>query len=213
MTLAYPIPAKEERAEILVLNSRFIASLAPAFSVEDARMYVGKIRNEFPDAAHHVPAFLIGYGASVTAHGSDDGEPAGTAGRPVLTVLQGSGFGDVVLVVTRYFGGTKLGTGGLVRAYTEAAKQVLAITRKAKRETVHTCLLALPYSLFERVRLLINHHGGEILSENFAEEVTLEYRFPVNRLEDFDHALSEYSNGKLHSVIIETGEMVVPIGE
>ncbi len=109
-------------------NSRFIAHLAPAASVEEAKAFIDQIRAEYADATHNVPAYVIGYGASVTAHCNDDGEPAGTAGRPILAVLQGSGLGDVVLVVTRYFGGTKLGTGGLVRAYTEAAQAVLAVT-------------------------------------------------------------------------------------
>ena len=213
MASSYPVPAGEARSEILVQNSRFIASLAPAFSVEEARNFVAKIRNEYSDASHHVPAFLIGCGASVTAHCSDDGEPSGTAGRPVLTVLQGSGFGDVVLVVTRYFGGTKLGTGGLVRAYTEAAKQVLAVTRRAQRVLAHTCMLVLPYGLYQRTKLLISKQGGEILGESFAEQVTVEYRFRIDLLENFDLALSELSNGKLRSEIIETGEIILPFVE
>lgn len=213
MTLVYPIPAKEVRAEILVMNSRFIASLAPVFSVEEARGFISQVREKYPDASHHVPAFLIGFGASVTAHCSDDGEPSGTAGRPALAVLQGSGLGDVVLVVTRYFGGTKLGTGGLVRAYTEAAQQAVALSTRAQKAMAHTCMLVLPYALFERVRLLIHHLGGEILGESFAEEVTLEYRFQVDRLETFDRAIKELSNGKLHSIIIETRQIIMPFGE
>ncbi|MFN2242462.1 MAG: IMPACT family protein, partial [Anaerolineae bacterium] len=113
----YPIPARETRTEIQVLNSRFIATAAPVFSVEEAKAFVTRIRDEFADATHNVPAYLVGYGASVVAHCTDDGEPSGTAGRPALAVLRGSGLGDVAVVVTRYFGGTKLGTGGLVRAY------------------------------------------------------------------------------------------------
>ena len=123
----YPIPARRTRTEIEVLRSRFIATAAPVFSVDEARDFVNSVKDEFADASHNVPAFLVGYGPSVTAHCSDDGEPSGTAGRPALAVLQGSGLGDIAVVVTRYFGGTKLGTGGLVRAYGDAVKAVLAI--------------------------------------------------------------------------------------
>ncbi len=121
----YRIPARRTRTEIVVVNSRFITTAQPAFSVDEAKAFIQEMKNEFADASHNVPAFLIGYGASVTAHCSDDGEPSGTAGRPALAVLQGSDLGDIVVVVTRYFGGTKLGTGGLVRAYTDAVKSVL----------------------------------------------------------------------------------------
>ena len=110
------VPAYEIRRETLVANSKFITTIAPARSVEEARILINKVQKEFPDASHHVTAFIIGYGVSQTAHCSDAGEPAGSAGRPTLAVLQGSGLGDVVVVISRYFGGTKLGVGGLVRA-------------------------------------------------------------------------------------------------
>ena len=105
----YPVPLRETRRELIVVNSRFIATLAPVFSVEQAKAFVARIRQEFADATHNVPAYLVGNGASVIEHCSDDGEPSGTAGRPALTVLKGSGLGDSAVVVTRYFGGIKLG--------------------------------------------------------------------------------------------------------
>ncbi len=106
MDTRYLIPAKQTRIEIIVVNSRFIATAAPVFSVEQAKAFIAKMRREFADASHNVPVFLVGHGRSVTAHCSDDGEPSGTAGRPALAVLQGSGLGDIAVVVTRYFGGT-----------------------------------------------------------------------------------------------------------
>lgn len=209
----YPIPAGEARAEIVVVNSRFIATAAPAFSVEEARAFIARIRAEFPDASHNVPAFLIGYGASVTAHCTDDGEPAGTAGRPALTVLQGSGLGDVVVVVTRYFGGTKLGTGGLVQAYTEAVKAVLEVLPRAEKIPTHTVMLACEYPLFERVRLLIQEHGGQTLDEDFGADVTITARFATWRLPPFQDALREISRGALQAEIIETNpETIMPLG-
>ena len=140
----YPIPAEETRTEIQVLNSRFIATAAPVLSVDEAKAFVARIRQEFADASHNVPAYLVGYGASVVAHCTDDGEPSGTAGRPALAVLRGSGLGDVAVVVTRYFGGTKLGTGGLVRAYSDAVRAVLEVLPRAEKVPTHTVLVAAP---------------------------------------------------------------------
>lgn len=208
----YPIPAKEARAEIVVVNSRFIATAAPAFSVDEARAFVARIRAEFADASHNVPAFLIGYGASVTAHCTDDGEPSGTAGRPALAVLQGSGLGDIVVVVTRYFGGTKLGTGGLVHAYGAAVKAVLAVLQRAEKIPTYTVMLACDYSLFERVRLLVEAHHGQNLDEDFAVDVTLTLRFATWHFETFQSALRELSRGALQAEIIESNpETIMPV--
>jgi len=205
----YPIPARETRTEILVINSRFIATAAPVFSVEEARDFVARIRAEFSDASHNVPAYLVGHGASVIAHCHDDGEPSGTAGRPALAVLQGSGLGDVAVVVTRYFGGTKLGTGGLVRAYSDAVRAVLEILPRAEKVPTHTMLVASPYPFFERVRLAVEAHHGEILDEEFATDVTVTARFPVEQVYGFQAALQEMSNGTLEAIIVQTDEATI----
>lgn len=203
-TKRYPIPAEETRATLVVENSRFIATIAPAFSVEEARAFIARIRAEFSDASHHVPAFLIGHGASVIAHSSDAGEPAGTAGRPALAVLQGSGLGDVVVVVTRYFGGIKLGAGGLVRAYSGAVKEVLAIVPRAEKVPTHTVMLAFPYAYFERIRLLVARHHGRILDEDFAVDITITALFTIESLPGFQSELSELTRGEIQAEIIET---------
>ena len=210
----YPIPASQTRIEMRVKNSRFLATIAPVFSVPGAREFVARIGEEFADATHNVPAYVVGYGPTVTAHCSDDGEPAGTAGRPVLAVLQGSGLGDAAIVVTRYFGGTKLGTGGLVRAYGDAARAVLAAVPRAEKVPTYTVLFAVPYSLFEQVRLLVQAHGGQILDETFAADVTVTARFAVERFPRFQTALSELSNGALQAEIVETNEdTILPANE
>jgi len=198
------LPSGERHTEIQVVNSRFIASIAPVFSVEAAREFITKIRAAHPEANHHVPAFIIGHGASITEHCSDDGEPQGTAGRPALAVLKGSGLGDVVVVVTRYFGGTKLGTGGLVRAYTDAVKAVLAGLPLAEKIAVHTALLVLPYPLFDRVRQLVAAHDGRIMNEDFAGDITLTLQFNTEQFPAFQDALRELSSGTLQAEIIET---------
>ncbi len=208
---SYPIPAEVTRHETQVLNSRFIATLSPAFSVEEARAFIAAIRREFPDATHHVPAYIIGYGDSVITHCSDDGEPAGTAGRPALTALTGSGLGDVVVVVTRYFGGTKLGTGGLVRAYTAAVQRVVALTPRAERLLTHIVRIVAPYSWYERLQQLIHAHLGVVMDQEFAAEVTLTARFAVEKYPAFGVALQEASHGGLVAEILNTEMAILPI--
>ena len=207
----YPVPAKEIRREIVIGGSRFIATLAPVFSVEEAKAFIARMRSEFDDATHNVPAYLIGGGNSVTAHASDDGEPSGTAGRPILAVLRGSGLGDVAVVVTRYFGGTKLGTGGLVRAYTQATQAVVTDIPRAQKVMAYTTLLAAPYPLLERIRLLVEAADGEILDEDFTADVTMTLRFQVEKFDAFENGLQELSAGKLSVEIIETGEILLKL--
>ncbi|MBP7999074.1 MAG: YigZ family protein [Chloroflexi bacterium] len=209
MTKRYPIPAQETRAEIEVLKSRFVAAAAPAFTVEEAKLFIQRIKTEFSDASHNVPAFLVGFGSSVVAHCHDDGEPSGTAGRPMLAVLQGSGLGDICVVVTRYFGGIKLGTGGLVRAYGDAVKAVLAILPRAEKVPTHTVMLVYPYTYIERIRLLVAEHHGQILEEDFAGDVTLTAQFITEDYPPFQETLREMSHGSLTAEIVVTDEATI----
>jgi uncharacterized YigZ family protein len=197
------IPGGEARAEIEIDRSRFIACAAPAFSVEEAREFIHRIKMEFPGASHHVPAFLIGSGAGVTAHCSDDGEPSGTAGRPALVVLQGSGLGDVVVVVTRYFGGIKLGTGGLVRAYTGAVQAVLRVLPLAEKVATDKVMLAFAYTFLERIRLLIEEHDGELLEEEYAADITITARFREVQTRMFVDDIKNLTRGKVETIILE----------
>ena len=211
MSKPYLVPLTEIRREQMVVNSRFIATLAPAFSIDEARAFMKRIREEFADASHNVPVYIIGGGNTVTEYFSDDGEPSGTSGKPALTVLRGSGLGDAVLVITRYFGGTLLGTGGLVKAYTEAAQSVVNAVGRGKRQPVHVALLAIPYNLLERIRLFVPQYHGEIQSEDFAADITLTICLPVDSFDAFQNDLRELSAGKLKAEIVETSDMVVPI--
>jgi uncharacterized YigZ family protein len=203
------IPAEETRTEIRVSNSRFIATGAPVFSVDEAKMFLARLRAEFPDATHNVPAYLIGHGRTTIAHCHDDGEPSGTAGRPILAVLQGSGLGDIAIVVTRYFGGTKLGTGGLVRAYSDAAKAVLAVTPLAEKVATSTVMVAIPYALYERLLLLIEACNGSILDESFAAEITLTVRLSQEIFRQFEKALEELSHGQIEAMVVELSESTI----
>jgi uncharacterized YigZ family protein len=212
--ISYLVPARETRVEIRVVNSRFIATAAPALTVEEARAFIERIKDEFADASHNVSAYLIGHGNAVIAHATDDGEPSGTAGRPALAVLRGSDLGDVVVVVTRYFGGTKLGTGGLVRAYGDAVREVLAVLPRAIRVATVVVRFTIPYALFERARLLVGAHQGEVLEEAFGVEVQVTARFAETRFRAFADALSELSAGTVRPVAIEhCGDTIVTVGK
>ncbi len=189
------IPAGPARTEIRSSNSRFIASAAPSATVEAARAFIAGIRAEMPDASHHVYAYIIGHGATTTLSMTDDGEPPGTAGRPAMAVLKGSGLGDVVLVITRYFGGTLLGTGGLVRAYGDAAKAVLAILPRAEKIDRRALSITLPYAAYEPARRLIAAHAGSILDENFAADVSLRVSLPLAEVAAFAAELAEATAG------------------
>lgn len=205
----YLIPLTEIRRELVVVNSRFIATLAPVFSTDEARAFISRIKKEFSDASHNVPAYIIGGGNTVTEYFSDDGEPAGTSGRPALTVLRGSGMGDVAVVVTRYFGGTLLGTGGLVKAYTESTQLVVNAVERGRRVPVHVAMAAIPYHLLERVRLMVTRNQGEVLGEDYAADITVTLQFPIDSFDGFQKELRELSAGKLQAEVIESSEKIV----
>jgi uncharacterized YigZ family protein len=198
------IPAHPHRAEITVVNSRFIASVAPAFHVEEARAFIARVKGEFADATHNVPVFVIGHGQSIIEHCHDDGEPSGTAGRPALAVLRGSGLGDVVAVVTRYFGGTQLGKGGLVRAYGDAIRAGLETLPLAEKIATQTVMVALSYAWYEQVHRLIGAHHGQLLDEDFAGDITLTVRFRLGEVSTFQTALMELTHGTLTGEIVTT---------
>jgi uncharacterized YigZ family protein len=212
MTKDYLVPFNEIRQEHMVINSRFIATLAPAFTLEEARTFIARIKKEFEDASHNVPAYIIGGGNTVAEFCSDDGEPSGTSGKPALAVLRGSGLGDVAVVVTRYFGGTLLGKGGLVKAYTESTQLVVNAVERGRRVDVHVVMLAIPYNLLERIRLMVAKINGEVSAEDFAEDVTMTLQFPVESIERFQYELKELSAGSLKAEIIETTEKIMKIG-
>jgi uncharacterized YigZ family protein len=198
----YPIPAVETRAEIRVSNSRFIATIAYTPSVEAAKEFIARIRAEFADATHNVFAYVVGYGATTTLGMSDDGEPGGTAGRPALAVLRGSGLGDAAVVVTRYFGGTLLGTGGLVRAYGDAVRAVLELLPRVEKIEKRQLLITIPYTHYEQVRRLIAAHSGEIQGEEFAVAITLTLSFAVEDMPAFVAELTELTAGQAEAIEI-----------
>lgn len=176
----YLIPAAFTRVELRIVNSRFLGSADYTPTVAAARTFIDQIRAEMPDATHHTYAYLVGHGASITAGMSDDGEPSGTAGRPMLAVLRGTGLGDVTVVVTRYFGGTKLGTGGLVRAYSDTTKAVLAELPHVERIEKATLLIVIDYAFYDRVCQTLAAHDATIEDETFTADITLTAALPLS---------------------------------
>lgn len=203
------LPASETRTEITVVNSRFISTIAPVLSVSEAKEFISRIKTEFSDASHNVPAFVIGHGTSVIAHCSDDGEPSGTAGRPALTVLQGSGLGDAAVVVTRYFGGTKLGKGGLVRAYGDAVRVLLKKISLAEKVTTKTIMLAFPYNYYDQLQILFRKHHATIHDQEFAGDVTITCKFRQEDLPCFQYDLTMLTHGTIQAIIVETNDTAI----
>jgi len=203
------VPGSEARSEIKASNSRFVASIGCVLSVEEAREFIERKRNEYSDASHNVPAFVIGHGATITAHCSDDGEPSGTAGRPALAVLRGSGIGDAAVVISRYFGGRKLGTGGLIRAYSDAVRGVLEVVPRAEKVATNKVDLVVPYKLLEQVQILVEQHGGLIIERDFAVEVNLLLQFRVEMFPEFNRVLLELSSGSIEGLIVETNNATI----
>lgn len=206
------IPASRFSTEIRISNSRFIATIAPAFSVADAKAFIREINQLYSDAAHNVPLYQIGSGSTVIAHSSDNGEPSGTAGRPALAVLTGSGLGDAVLVITRYFGGTKLGTGGLVKAYSESARSVIEAVPKARKVKVHLCEIVLPYNYYEQIARLLKNAGAKIEQEDFTEQVALQFSIPVETFANISEQITDFTKGKIPvQIISENQTAIIPL--
>jgi uncharacterized YigZ family protein len=193
--MPYQIPSKRHRTELEINRSLFITTIAFAEEVEDAKHFIGAIRSEMPDANHHVYAYRIGFGSSVIEGMSDAGELSGTSGPPTLAVLRGANIGDIALVTTRYFGGTKLGTGGLVRAYTESAQlclESLPLTLKIAKTTLTVTLHYRFYDMLERV---LPDFDAEIQTTDFTADVSIRLELPVANVESFSDQVTELTNG------------------
>ena len=203
MSEGYLIPAETVQTEIVKRKSRFLTTVQLATTVAEARNRLAALRSELPTANHHVYAFRVGFGNSVTEGMSDDGEPTGTSGPPTLAVLRGSGIGDILLVTARFFGGTKLGTGGLVRAYTESAQTALRELKTERKVERTTLGLEMPYSLYNIVRRLIDAHNGTIVDEQFGAEILVIARFVTNDLDCFTIELRERTAGAVLPVDLD----------
>lgn len=198
MSTPYTIAAEEVIDETIVTRSRFICYLKPCASTVQAKAYIKELQVLHPQANHHCYAFIAGRPENSQLYGfSDDGEPSGTAGKPMLTMLMGSGVGEICAIVVRYFGGTKLGPGGLQRAYGGSVKQALTLlTTKLKIPMVRKTL-ACQYTQVNDVLYFLEQLGGEVIKQDYNENVQLTLALPDEKLADFQQQLQTLSSGKL----------------
>lgn len=187
----------EAMGEFVDRRSRFIAQMRHVDSEAEANAFIAEVRSRHHDARHNVPAWILSDGRERC---SDDGEPQRTAGMPTLEVLRGAGMADVCCVVTRYFGGTLLGPGGLVRAYEAATKEALEAARSedliVEMTLVTPVVVQIPYSAYDRVTRMIADAGGKVKDSLFAEDVQLTCVFRAGTEEAFVSSLREYANGE-----------------
>lgn len=201
LSVRFPIPAGVHRVEEEIQRSRFLTTLAPAPDEATARALLEEVRVEHPDATHHCWAFVAGPPGSTARIGmSDDGEPAGTAGRPILQALLHGGVGEVVAVVTRYYGGVKLGKGGLGRAYAGGVKAALATLPTRTRVDREILRVEVAYPFIDPLRRLLESSEGEVTSERYGAGATLEVSVPQDRIEGFLRELANVTSGEARVV-------------
>jgi uncharacterized YigZ family protein len=198
VSLTYQIAASEVIDETMVNKSRFICYLSPCSSNEAAKTFLKSIMQLHPQARHHCYAFVSSHPNNSQCYGfSDDGEPSGTAGRPMLQVLQGSDIGEVCAVVVRYFGGIKLGTGGLQRAYGGSVRQALTILKTKTKIPMVQKTLACQYTQVNDVLHLLGLIGGEVVEQCYQEDVLLTLAIPEESLLLIEEQLQTLSSGQL----------------
>ena len=170
---SYKSISVQSSCEVRIKNSRFIGTIAPVLSESEASLFLEQMRYTYRDASHNVFAFRILQDNGLLERQSDDGEPSGTAGKPSLDVLAGAGLVNVCVNVTRYFGGTLLGTGGLVRAYQAAAREAISQTRICEFKRLVQARIILPYSAYDKFLYTANNSGYIIADSAFSENITL----------------------------------------
>ena len=191
-------------------KSKFIAQIAPAESEEAALSFIESVKKKYYDARHNCSAFIIGSNAQMT-RSSDDGEPSGTAGKPMLEVLLGSGIRNIAAVVTRYFGGTLLGTGGLVRAYSGVLKEALESCETARQHFGVKCKIKTDYNAVGKIQYLIA--GKEIQTEDtvYAENVEMTVIAPIEEYDRLCKEIVEATSARAEIEEIERLYYVQPI--
>ncbi|MBQ8231479.1 MAG: YigZ family protein [Lachnospiraceae bacterium] len=182
--------------EIVEKKSRFIATVRKVESESEAVAFIEEMKKKYWDARHNCSAFVIGRRAELTRC-SDDGEPSGTAGRPMLEVLLGEGIRNVAVVVTRYFGGTLLGTGGLVRAYTQAVKEGLAASTIGIERAGYEILIETDYNGVGKLQYVMGQRGIEPVNSEYGADVKFTLIIPVEKSTELEKVMVEATAGKV----------------
>ena len=197
-------PGEVFRVEQTIKRSRFIASVGHTPGVEEAKAFIEQIKAEFEDARHNCWAYCAGAAGSTERIGaSDDGEPHGTAGRPMLTAVTHSGIGEVTVVVTRYFGGILLGTGGLVKAYQSSVKMALEGVPTRVRTKTKRIKFSVEHRFVNQVLRKIEAVNGRILEKNFDMGADFDVEIPEDLAETFAKELEELTRGALLIEFVE----------
>ena len=204
----YRVPTGAGEAEFTEKRSRFLGHLRPAQSEEEARRFIAEMKREHYDARHNCWCYIIRGGAE---RYSDDGEPQGTAGIPMLEVFRREGVSDFVCVVTRYFGGVLLGTGGLLRAYTAAAADALADAGISEVRRWLACEVSTPYALYEPVRAAVAALGGVVQETQYAAAVTVCALLPEEAGEAFAAQVRDLTAGRCAVRPVGETERAVPL--
>lgn len=186
---------KGGNAEIIEKKSRFIGEIFPVKSEEEAMEILEQVKKKYWDARHHCWAYVIG-DDRIQERLSDDGEPSGTAGKPILEVIRGQQVCNLLVVVTRYFGGTLLGTGGLVRAYTEAAKQALSASTIITRTTGYKLRIETDYTGLGKIQYLLGQRKIPIVGSEYAEQVAITIYVSEEAEKEIVHQITEATNGQ-----------------
>ncbi len=194
--------SRESEISIKIKRSKFIARGFKCPDKETALAVVKRIRETYPDATHHCWAFRVGPSGEIS-RAQDDGEPHGTAGPPILSVLEQNRLTNTLIIVTRYYGGTKLGAGGLVRAYREAAQQVLEKSGTAPIRHVKEISAVVPYAALTPFENLADREGYEIIRKDFKENAEIRLRVPVDKESDFRSFYQQLVCGKYSYTILQ----------
>ena len=200
----YPVPQSTVTTEQEIKNSRFICTVGRGSSDTEVFTYIDEIRQQHPGAAHVCWAYIAGPPDSARRGMSDDGEPKGTAGRPMLSILDHSGIGEIWTAVTRYFGGIKLGTGGLVRAYGSSVKQTLDILKTAEHHVTQRHQLTVPYPMVSQVEKEFAISCCSIVEKTYTDFVTYQIDVPLTHKKDLDRKLANLSNGQLQLITLDS---------
>lgn len=192
----YKIVYKAGVGEIEVKKSKFIATISPAETEEEAISFIDDMKKKYYDATHNCTAYIIA-GKSTISKCNDDGEPSRTAGYPMLNVLQGENLYNLVAVVTRYFGGTLLGTGGLVRAYSDAVKEGLKNCTIIEKQKGIKVQLQMDYTILGKVQYLLSEEKIPIIDTNYTDIVDMNFVSPINKSGVIQSKLMEATNGSI----------------
>ena len=210
-TVEFTSVSKEFRHEYIVDKSRFITTISPCTTEEEAQAFIGRINKEFWDATHNCTAYALGP-KQEQQRSSDNGEPSGTAGKPMLEVLKKTGITNVAVVVTRYFGGIKLGAGGLIRAYSHSVAETLRLAPKELHTTRTQLQATIDYSLYGAVERFVQDKKLHY-EVNFGEHVTVIILVPPTDVENIQKELQDMSHGAATCTILDSIEVVLPIDE